>query len=66
MDGITDKLMEMFRKEQNLIDALLPELTRRDAPSSDRLTSGCPSTTARFMVLREFTTGVPRRAAWSR
>ena len=27
VDGITDKLMEVFRKDQSLIEALLPELT---------------------------------------
>ena len=34
LDEITDKLMEMFRKDQNLIDTLLPELTGEDAPAT--------------------------------
>jgi hypothetical protein len=61
MDGITDKLMEMFRKEQNLIDALLPELTGEDAPAVFGHNKWVPIHKAlRFMVLREFTTGVRR------
>ena len=34
LDGITDKLMDLFRKDQNLIDALLPELTGEEAPAT--------------------------------
>ena len=34
LDGITDKLMEMFRKDQNLIDSLLPELTGEESPAT--------------------------------
>jgi hypothetical protein len=34
VDGITDKLMELFRKDQNLIDALLPELTGEESPAT--------------------------------
>lgn len=61
LDGITDKLMEMFRKDQNLIDALLPELTGEEAPSMFGHNRWVPVHKAlRYMVLREFTTGVRR------
>ena len=61
MDGVTDKLMEVFRKDQNLIDALLPELTGEDAPAIFGHNKWVPIHKAlRFMVLREFTTGVRR------
>ena len=36
LDGITDKLMEIFRKEQALVDLLLPELTGEEAPATFR------------------------------
>src|SRR5438105_6001677 len=61
LDGITDKLMELFRKEQNLIDALLPELTGEEAPATFGHNKWVPVHRAlRYMVLREFTTGVRR------
>jgi hypothetical protein len=61
IDAITDKLMEMFRKDQNLIDALLPELTGEEAPATFGHNKWAPVYKAlRYMVLREFTTGVRR------
>jgi ATP-dependent helicase YprA (DUF1998 family) len=61
IDGVTDKLMEVFRKDQNLIDALLPELSGEDAPAIFGHNKWVPIHKAlRFMVLREFTTGVRR------
>ena len=53
--------MEMFRKDQNLIDALLPELTGEEAPATFGHNKWVPVHRAlRYMVLREFTTGVRR------
>lgn len=61
LDGITDQLMEMFRKDQNLIDTLLPELTGEEAPATFGHNKWVPVHRAlRYMVLREFTTGVRR------
>ena len=61
LDGITDKLMEIFRKDQNLIDTLLPELTGEEAPATFGHNKWVPVHRAlRYMVLREFTTGVRR------
>ena len=61
LDGITDKLMEMFRKDQNLIDILLPELTGDESPATFGHNKWVPVHRAlRYMVLREFTTGVRR------
>ena len=61
LDAITDKLMEWFRKDQNLIDTLLPELTGEEAPAVFGHNKLVPVYKAlRFMVLREFTTGVRR------
>ncbi len=61
LDGITDKLMELFRKDQNLIDTLLPELTGEEAPATFGHNKWVPVHRAlRYMVLREFTTGVRR------
>jgi hypothetical protein len=61
LDGMTDKLMEMFRKDQNLIDTLLPELTGEEAPATFGHNKWVPVHRAlRYMVLREFTTGVRR------
>ena len=58
---ITDKLMEIFRKDQNLIDTLLPELTGEEAPATFGHNKWVPVHKAlRYMVLREFTTGVRR------
>jgi len=61
LDEITDRLMEAFRSDQNLIDTLLPELTGEDAQAlfgHNRLTA--VHRALRYMVLREFTTGVRR------
>ena len=61
LDAITDKLMEWFRKDQNLIDTLLPELTGEEAPAIFGHNKWVPVHKAlRYMVLREFTTGVRR------
>ncbi len=61
LDAITDKLMERFRKDQNLIDTLLPELTGEEAPAVFGHNKWVPVYKAlRYMVLREFTTGVRR------
>ncbi len=61
IDGITDKLMELFRKDPNLIDALLPELTGEEAPATFGHNKWISVHKAlRYMVLREFTTGVRR------
>jgi hypothetical protein len=61
LDGITDKLMEAFRKDQTLIDTLLPELTGEEAPATFGHNKWVPVHRAlRYMVLREFTTGVRR------
>jgi len=61
LDGITDALMDMFRKEKHLTETLLPELTGEEA----RAMFGSNEWVAvhralRYMVLREFTTGVRR------
>ena len=62
LDAITDKLMDMFRKEQALVDVLLPELTGEEAPATFGHNKWVPIHKAlRYMVLREFTTGVRRR-----
>jgi len=61
VDDVTDRLTEVFRKDQSLIDALLPELTAEEAPATfghNKWVSVHKS--LRYMVLREFTTGVRR------
>ncbi len=61
MEAITDRLMEFFRKDQSLIDALLPELTGEEAEATFGHNRWVPVHKAlRYMVLREFTTGVRR------
>ena len=61
LDSITDRLMEVFRKDQNLIDILLPELTGEEAPAVFGHNKWVPVHKAlRYMVIREFTTGVRR------
>jgi len=61
LDTITDKLMEVFRKDDALIDSLLPELTGEEAPATFGHNKWVPVHKAlRYMVLREFTTGVRR------
>src|SRR5262249_15448257 len=61
LDTITDELMEVFRKDDTLIDALLPELTGEEAPATFGHNKWVPVHKAlRYMVLREFTTGVRR------
>jgi hypothetical protein len=58
---ITDSLVALFRKDQNLIDALLPELTGEEAPAMFGHNKWVSVHKAlRYMVLREFTTGVRR------
>ena len=53
--------MEVFRKDQNLIDILLPELTGEEAPAVFGHNKWVPVHKAlRYMVIREFTTGVRR------
>ena len=53
--------MELFRKDQGLIDALLPELTGDEAAATFGQNRWVPVLKAlRYMVLREFTTGVRR------
>jgi hypothetical protein len=61
LEGITDRLMELFRQDQTLIDTLLPELTGEEAPAIFGHNRLVPVLRAlRYMVLREFTTGVRR------
>ncbi len=61
VDGIADKLMEVFRRDQSLIDGLLPELTTEEAPATFGHNKWVPvHKSLRYMVLREFTTGVRR------
>jgi hypothetical protein len=61
LEAITDRLMELFRKDQGLIDALLPELTGDEAAATFGQNRWVPVLKAlRYMVLREFTTGVRR------
>ena len=61
LDGITDRLMELFRKDKSLIEALLPELTGEEAAATFGQNPWVPVHKAlRYMVLREFTTGVRR------
>ena len=58
---LTDRLMELFRKDKGLIDALLPELTGEEAAATFGQNPLVPVYKAlRYMVLREFTTGVRR------
>jgi hypothetical protein len=61
LDGIVDKLMEVFRKDRRLIDSLLPELTGEEAEATFGHNIWTSAHRAlRYMVLREFTTGVRR------
>ena len=61
IDAITDGLMEVFRRDSALIDALLPELTGEEAPATFGHNKWISVHKAlRYMVLREFTTGVRR------
>jgi ATP-dependent helicase YprA (DUF1998 family) len=64
LDAITDGLMEMFRKDQSLIDSLLPELQGEEAPVFFGHNKWVPVyKSLRYMVLREFTTSV-RSTRW--
>jgi hypothetical protein len=64
LDAITDGLMEMFRKDQSLIDTLLPELQGEEAPVFFGHNKWVPVyKSLRYMVLREFTTSV-RSTRW--
>ncbi len=61
LDKVADELVELFRRDRSLIDTLLPELTgeyARDRFGSDLWLS--VSRALRYMVLREFTTGIRR------
>ena len=61
LEAVTDKLMEVFRKDQSLIDLLLPELTGDDVQAifgHDKWKSVYRA--LRYMVLREFATGIRR------
>lgn len=61
LDGIVDKLMEVFRADSKLIDGLLPELTGEEAQAMFGHNIWTSVHKAlRYMVLREFTTGVRR------
>ncbi len=64
LDEIVVQLVTAFRKESGLLDALLPELTTEEAPTIFNFTNHTkwvPVRNAlRYMVLREFTTGVRR------
>jgi len=64
LDEIVVQLVGMFRRESGLLDALLPELTSDEAPTIFNFTNHTkwvPVRNAlRYMVLREFTTGVRR------
>ena len=60
-DEIVDHLMGIFRKDRYLIDALLPELTGEEAQAVFGHNVWVPVHRAlRYMVLREFTTGIRR------
>ncbi len=62
LDAIVDGVMEIFRRDKSLIDALLPELTGEEAQANFGHNVWVPVHRAlRYMVLREFTTGIRRR-----
>ena len=61
LDRVADALAELFRRDRSLVDTLLPELTGEYA--RDRFGSDIwlpVSRSLRYMVLREFTTGIRR------
>lgn len=60
LDAVTDRLVEVFRKEPNLIESLLSELTGDDSPFAYHDKWVPVRRALRYMVLREFTTGVRR------
>jgi hypothetical protein len=61
LDDVVDRLMQEFRKEPRLVDSLLPELTGEDAAAIFGSNKWVPVHKAlRYMVLREFSTGVRR------
>lgn len=64
LDEIVVRLVGEFRKDTGLLDALLPELTAEEAPTTFNFTQHTKwvavRTALRYMVLREFTTGVRR------
>ena len=64
LDEIVVQLVGEFRRNSGLLDALLPELTADEAPTIFNFTNHTkwvPVRNAlRYMVLREFTTGVRR------
>ncbi len=52
LDAITDRLMELFRKDKSLIDSLLPELTGEEAAATFGQNKWVPVHKAlRYMVL---------------
>jgi ATP-dependent helicase YprA (DUF1998 family) len=61
LDEVTDRLMQEFRKESKLVESLLPELTGEEAVAVFGSNKWVPVHKAlRYMVLREFSTGVRR------
>ncbi|MCY2926090.1 MAG: hypothetical protein NT031_11730, partial [Planctomycetota bacterium] len=61
LDAVIDQLTEAFRKDRKLVDALLPELTSEEAEATfGHNVLVAVHRALRYMVLREFTTGVRR------
>ncbi|MCA9135396.1 MAG: DEAD/DEAH box helicase, partial [Planctomycetales bacterium] len=64
LDAVVDGLMNVFRKDNSLIEALLPELSSEEAPVYFGHNKWVPVyKSLRYMVLREFTTSV-RSTRW--
>ncbi len=64
LDAITDGLMERLRKDNTLVETLLPELHSEEAPMLFGHNKWVPIyKSLRYMVLREFTTSV-RSTRW--
>jgi ATP-dependent helicase YprA (DUF1998 family) len=60
--ALTDRLGEMFRKDRGLIDTLLPELTGEESEAVfGHNLQNAVYLALKYMVYREFTTGVRRR-----
>lgn len=62
LDAVTEQLTQIFRKDRNLIESLLPELTGEESEAVFLAANlGVRTHKAlKYMVLREFTTGVRR------
>lgn len=61
LDAVIDGIMEFFRRDRNLIDTLLPEITGEEAEATFGHNIWVTVHRAlRYMVLREFTTGIRR------